>query len=73
MYQRLIEEMPPLSPPISKKSNENESSNLKKCTLSVEGMTCSSCVVSIEMAIKQIKGKFLKIFYFLYFLGAKFT
>nr|CAD2176010.1 unnamed protein product [Meloidogyne enterolobii] len=56
MYQRLIEEMPPLSPPISKKSNENESSNLKKCTLSVEGMTCSSCVVSIEKAIKQIKG-----------------
>nr|CAD2144074.1 unnamed protein product [Meloidogyne enterolobii] len=56
MYQRLIEEMPPLSPPISKKSNENESSNLKKCTLSVEGMTCSSCVVSIEKAIKQLKG-----------------
>ncbi|KAL7073730.1 hypothetical protein ACQ4LE_007455 [Meloidogyne hapla] len=57
MYQRLVEEMLPLSPPTSpKNSNENESSNLKKCTLSVEGMTCSSCVVTIEKAIKQIKG-----------------
>lgn len=59
MYQRLVSQH---SPTISMRKSSGTSgggttSNLKKCTLSIEGMSCASCVASIEKAISAIPGK----------------
>ena len=29
---------------------------MKKCELSVDGMTCSACAVHVEDAVKKVKG-----------------
>lgn len=39
-----------------KPSENNDVGSLKKCTLSVEGMTCSSCVATIEKQIGAVPG-----------------
>jgi hypothetical protein len=57
MYQRL--KMQPESPlnMRRKSSNKDEAEpNLKKCTISIEGMSCASCVASIEKAIAPLPG-----------------